>query len=193
MCILPMNKDSEKLFYNQRMIIDNNVVTEPVAWVITKVNRFSNNGLCRLTFAQDLFDPHRDYIEYDPEGHIIGKWADYYTDGIAAEDNESDSDITVKVSVVGKPKIKVNGGYKRLYVDFFKNGEEVSFIDGTWSFEIDGKDASALVEVSTEELKENEISLLFVGTDDYIGSVLDVTYTTNTKISDSLQLSIAGL
>jgi hypothetical protein len=47
--------------------------------------------------------------------------------------------------------------------------------------------------VSTEELKENEISLLFVGTDDYIGSVLDAAYTTNTKISDSLQLSIAGL
>ncbi len=193
MCIMPLTRDTEKLFYNQRFIIDNNILTEPVAWVITKVNRIDYNGLVKLTFAQDLFDPHRDYIELDNDGNVIGKWADYYTDGIAAEDDIQPDSVTVKVSVVGKPKVKVGGGYKRLYVNFFKNDEEVSFMHGTWSFTINGEDASTLVEVSTEELKENEIEVRFVGTDDYIGEILTATYTTDTKISDSLQLSIAGL
>lgn len=193
MCIMPLTRDTEKLFYNQRLIIDNNVLTEPVAWVITKVNRIDYNGLVKLTFAQEPFDPHRDYIELDDDGNVIGKWADYYTDGIAAEDNIQPDSVTVKVYVVGKPKVKVGGGYKRLYVNFFKNDEEVSFMHGTWSFTINGEDASTLVEVSTEELKENEIEVRFVGTDDYIGEILTATYTTDTKISDSLQLSIAGL
>lgn len=193
MCIMPMTRDTEKLFYNQRLIIDNEVLTEPVAWVITKVNRIDYNGLVKLTFAQEPFDPHRDYIELDKDGNVIGKWADYYTDGIAAEDDIQPDSVTVKVSVVGKPKVKVGGGYKRLYVNFFKNDEEVSFMHGTWSFTINGEDASTLVEVSTEELKENEIEVRFVGTDDYIGEILTATYTTDTKISDSLQLSIAGL
>lgn len=194
MCILPMNRDTEKLFYNLRMIIDNNVLTEPVAWVVTKVNRIANNGLVKLTFAQDLYDPHRDYMEVDPDGNVIGKWADYYTDGIAAEDVDDTQDIVVKVSVVGKPKIKVNGGSKRLFVNFYRDEEERPYMKGIWSFTIDGHDASTLVEVSTEDLKENEIALRFVGTDEFIGDILTCTFTaSDTLASDSVQLSIAGL
>ena len=193
MCILPMTRETEKLWYNQRLIIDNNVLTEPVAWVITKINRIANNGTVKLTFAQDFFDPHKDYIELDNEGNVIGKWADYYTDGIAAEDNTFDTDITVKVSVVGKAKVKVGGGYKRLYVNFYKGNDEASFIPGNWIFTIDGEDASVLIETSTEDLKDNEVEILFVGTDDYIGKILTATYTTDTNVSDSIQLSIAGL
>lgn len=189
-----MTRDTEKLFYNQRLIIDNEVLTEPVAWVITKVNRIDYNGLVKLTFAQDLYDPHRDYIELDDSGNVIGKWADYYTDGIAAEDDTDDGSITVKVSVVGKAKVKVGGGYKRLYVNFYKDSEDVGFIPGTWSYTIDGEDASTLIEASTEELKKNEVEIRFVGTDDYIGKILVATYTTaDTNVSDSIQLSIAGL
>lgn len=193
MCILPLTRETEKLWYNQRLIIDNNVLTEPVTWVITKINRIASNGTVKLTFAQDAFDPHKDYIETDSDGNVIGKWADYYTDGIAPEDKTDDDGISVKVSVVGKAKVKVGGGYKRLYVNFFNNEEEISFIKGTWTYAINGEDASALVDVSSEGLKENEISLSFIGTDKYIGNVLLVTYTTETNISGSIELSISGL
>lgn len=193
MCMLPLNRDTEKLWYNQRLIIDNNVLTEPVTWVITKINRIANNGTVKLTFAQDFFDPHKDYIEYDSEGNVIGKWADYYVDGISPEDKPDTDGITAKVSVVGKPKVKVGGGYKRLYVNFFNDEEEIGYINGTWSYSVDGNDASTLVDVSTEGLKVNEISLMFIGTDYYIGKVLLVTYTTDSNISDSIELSISGL
>ncbi len=193
MCILPANRNSEKLFYNQRLIIDNKVLTEPVTWVITKVNRIDSNGLIKLTFAQDLYDPHRDYIEFDDDGNIVGKWADYYTDNIPAESEEDFSNISVKVSVVGQAKVKVGGGYKKVCVNFFKDDQEVEYMKGTWKYSIGGEDASALVEMSTQTLEENEVSFRFIGTDDYIGEILTVTYTTDTLISGSLQLSIAGL
>jgi len=41
------------------MIIDSNlynVDSEPRAWLISKVNRISPDGIVRVTLAQDLFD-----------------------------------------------------------------------------------------------------------------------------------------
>ncbi len=193
MCLLPLTRDTEKLWYNQRLIIDNNVLTEPVTWVVTKINRISNNGMVKLTFAQDAFDPHKDYIELDTEGNVIGKWADYYVDGLTPEDKPDTSGITARVSVVGKPKVKVGGGYKRLYVNFFNDDEEIGFINGTWSYSIDGDDASTLVDVDTTGLKVNEISLRFIGADEYIGKILIVTYTADNDVTASIELSISGL
>ena len=46
-----MNKDTETLFYNHRMIIDTKVDSEPRAWLISKVNRISPNGICRVTLT----------------------------------------------------------------------------------------------------------------------------------------------
>ena len=191
-CLLPLTRETEKLFYNQRMIIDNKVLTEPRAWVITKPNRISNKGICGLTFAQDVFDPHRDYIEKDADGNIIGMWADYYTDGVAPEDQTDFSDITCEVSVVGNKRIKIDGGYKRLSVQFYKNGEPSEYKEGDWSYTVDGTDVSLLIEEVTDGLKENERSIRFIGTDDYIGKILTVKFTAGT-VSDDIELSITGL
>ena len=85
-------------------------------------------------------------------------------------------------------------GSKRLFVNFYRDEEEKPYMKGIWSFTIDGHDASTLVEVSTEDLKENEIALRFVGTDEFIGDILTCTFTaSDTPASDSVQLSIAGL
>ena len=191
-CLLPLTRETEKLFYNQRMIIDNKVLTEPRAWVITKPNRIANKGICGLTFAQDVFDPHRDYIELDDDGNVIGMWADYFADGLTPEDQTDFADLTCEVSVVGNKRIKIDGGYKRLSVQFFKNGEPAEFRDGNWNYYVDGTDVSLLVEEVTDGLAKNEISIRFIGTDDYIGKILDVVYTAGT-ISDDLELSITGL
>jgi hypothetical protein len=51
-----MTRETETLFYNIRMIIDAKVETEPRAWLISKVNRISPNGICRVTLTQDNFD-----------------------------------------------------------------------------------------------------------------------------------------
>jgi len=53
---VPMTRETETLFYNIRMIIDANVETEPRCWLISKVNRISPTGICRVTLTQDNFD-----------------------------------------------------------------------------------------------------------------------------------------
>lgn len=191
-CLLPLTRETEKLFYNQRMIIDNKVLTEPRAWVITKPNRIANKGICGLTFAQDVFDPHRDYVEKDADGNIIGMWADYYVDGITPEDQPDYSDITCELSVVGNKRIKIDGGYKRLSVTFYKNGEPTEFRDGNWNYYVDGTDVSLFIEEVSDGLEKNERSIKFIGTDAYIGKILTVVFTSGT-VSDSIELSITGL
>ncbi|MBP5414292.1 MAG: hypothetical protein ILN61_03485, partial [Lachnospiraceae bacterium] len=94
--------------------------------------------------------------------------------------------------VVGNKRIKIDGGYKRLSVNFYKNGEPAEFRDGDWNYYVDGTDVSLLIEEVTDGLAKNERSIRFIGTDDYIGKILDVVYTAGT-ISDDLELSITGL
>lgn len=191
-CLLPLTRETEKLFYNKRLIIDNKVLTEPRAWVITKPNRIANKGICGLTFAQDVFDSHTDYIERDTDGNVIGMWADYYTDGITPEEQPDYSDITCELSVVGKKTIRIDGGYKRLSVTFYKNGEPSEFKDGNWNYYVDGTDVSLFVEEISDGLERNERSIKFIGTDAYIGKILTVKFTSGT-VSDDIELSITGL
>ena len=58
---LPLNRISEDIFYDKRMILEPlGIETEPVVWKISKVERASSNGILMLTFAQDLYDEHKD-------------------------------------------------------------------------------------------------------------------------------------
>ena len=99
-----MTRDTETLFYNHRMIIDAKVESEPRAWLISKINRISPNGICRVTLTQDTFNQHTDYIEHDEFGDIIGMWADYYRSSIEPTPITPDeqSDIVVAISCSGK-------------------------------------------------------------------------------------------
>ena len=112
---VPLNDITEHLWYNQRMIIDAKVSTEPRAWEISKINRISPNGLVEVTLAQDSFDQNHDYIERDSNGNIIGMWADYYRT-IVKEEIVTDKEINYYSSITYsgvKPQIKIGGTYKK--------------------------------------------------------------------------------
>ena len=103
-----MTRETETLFYNIRMIIDSKVESEPRTWLISKVNRISPTGICRVTLAQDIFDQHNDYIEKDSIGNIIGMWANYFNSNINPTPIDQDtpfpsSSITSTITVTGKP------------------------------------------------------------------------------------------
>lgn len=195
--MVPLNRDSELLYYNQRMIIDNKVLTEPRAWRITKVNRIASNGLVLLTLAQDKFDEHVDYIEFDNEGNVIGMWADYYSDPLITDDEKEKAyEIHAEISYTGiKPEIKVNGNYKTFTVRFYdKDNQEVDYIDGTWKFFIDDVEVDELINYSDDEVKENQVKIKFIGSQLYIGKVLKIVFATeNEKISEFVEMDIAGL
>ena len=190
--IVPLNRDSETLFYSQRMIIDNNVLTEPRAWKVTKVNRISPNGLNRLTLAQDRFDQHKDYIEKDSDGNVIAMWADYYQNVEPKPEVFVPDNTNTRIEYSGKsPIIKVGGSYKILSV---VASDESPVEIGTWSFSIDGNDATELVQVlnsnDSDAITENQIKIKFIGSYDYFGKILLVE---NTASDNPLELQIAGL
>ena len=213
--VVSLNSLSEKLFYNQRMIIDTKVDvlsgSEPRAWKISKVNRISPSSLARITLAQDYFDQHRDYIEYEDETNpstIIGMWADYWKENIIPNDLDTiPSPIIHSIITYSgvKPEVKVNGSFKKFTVTFYddeENENEIPLINGKWEFKLGNDDASSLVEVEDKTidptLSDNQIKVKFIGSDEWINKNLDVWYVTDTingskVIKSHVTVNVIGL
>lgn len=190
---VPMTRDTETLFYNHRMIIDAKVESEPRAWLISKVNRISPNGVCRVTLTQDTFDQHKDYIEHDEFGDITGMWADYFSSNIQPilVDIDTPSTLTSSITCSGKPQLKVGGSAKTLTVVFYdENGEPTDYQSGEWSYTIDDADVSDLLTVTN--VADGKIKVKFDGDDSYINKILKVTFTLGDIIS-TLDLEILPL
>ena len=202
--LLPLTRDTENLFYNLRMIIDNKVLSEPRAWHITKVNRLDANGLTKVTLAQDRFDQHKDYIELDDDGNVIGMWADYYSEGQAEPTDSYEELPSLRSEIVFsglKPEIKVGGGYKKFLTEYYRDDEKIVPYGCVWTFAIKDGDtvtpideSSGLIDVVTLSLTEMKVK--FMGDGSYIGKVLVITSTADTHwtpVQSSVEFDIKGL
>lgn len=183
------------------MIIDNKVDVrngaEPRTWQISKVNRINSNGLVLITLTQQQFNPHTDYIEYenpDDPSSIIGMWADYYPDDgtTPVDDMPTQDDIHSVITYVGKASIKVGGSFKKFTVTFYDGETPVGFKLGQWGFEINGVDASSLLETDIADLEQNQIKVRFIGGEDYMGKTLKVIYSSTTGVISSVDILITG-
>lgn len=183
--IVPLNRDSEHIFYNKRFILDNNVITEPRAWRITKINRVSNNGTVLATLAQDLFDQHKDYVELDDDGEVVAMWADYYKEPL----QEVEEDVIGEITFSGlKSELKVNGGYKKFTINY---EDDFNYSSTGWKFYCDGESISDLVTVLDGE-QPNQIKVRFDGDSSYIGKTMELRYSYD-GLSASLNVSIVAL
>lgn len=195
--IVPLNRDTEHLFYNQRIIIDNKVLTEPRTWKVTKINRVGNNGLCLITLAQDHFDANKDFVEFDDCGNIIGMWADYYNVINTPSSNieqSSNSSIHSSISYTGtKPVIKIGGNYKTFTVTFYEEDEVIPYSTGRWRFYIDGKDVSDIVLTSDVGVDKNQIKVKLNCDDSYIGQILTIKHVSDFYDVASVDMSIVNL
>ncbi len=191
-----MTRDTETLFYNIRMIIDANVETEPRAWLISKVNRISPNGICRVTLTQDVFDQHNDYIERDDDGNVIGKWANYYSSNIdpiqVIEDNDAYSSITSKITCSGRSQIRIGGSAKTFTINYYDYENEIieDHPVGTWEFFIDGEDIP--IDLLTLTYTGNRVKVKFLGDDTYIGKILTIKNTSG-DITSTLDVELLPL
>lgn len=202
--LLPLTRETENLFYNLRMIIDNKVLTEPRAWHITKVNRLDANGLTKVTLAQDRFDQHKDYIELDNDGNVVGMWADYFQEG-QVEPTDAYVEVpnlhcTITYNGV-KPEIKVGGGYKTFTTTFYKDNEEIVPYTCTWTFAIKDGETVTPVDVSSGILdvitiSGNKMKVKFLGDGSYISKALVITSSADTHwtpVSSSVEFDIKSL
>lgn len=188
-CWLPLNTITEKIWYtsdntqNMRVLVG--AYTEnPIAWIISKVENANNLGIQQLTLYQDFFDQHRDYIERDENGNIIGLWANYYDSDIAPTDpteptptpSSNYGTITASTST-----IKIGGSYKTLTVAVFdESGADItdSYSDAVfnWTCSIEGVDDTELDTVITwlDGTTFNKQKIKFSNDRSYLEKILEV-------------------
>lgn len=194
-----MTRETETLFYNIRMIVDTDVLTEPRTWLISKVNRISPNGIARITLTQDIYDQHNDYIEKDIDGNIIGMWADYYNSNIIPTSIEPEdtptSPASCKITCSGKPQLKVGGSPKTLTVIFYdEEGNETTDYSVTgWTYTIDGQPLyNTYINISPVDGAVNKYKCTFLGDDTFIGKVINIQCISG-DITASLDIEILPL
>ena len=193
---VPLNRDTEKIYYDQRMIIDSKILTEPRTWKVSKINRISPTGILRATLAQDEFNDHRDYIELNNDGNVIGMWASYYdtnTPLVDYTEDEPQTELNVRITYAGsKPEIKIGGSYKTFTAKLYNGETEIPIESpGTWRFTIGNELADDLV--TTIDDGSGKIKVKFDGDLSYIGKVLTVEYTAYNGISNSIEVDIKRL
>lgn len=150
---LPLNPITEKIWYtnesskNMRVLVSS-FTDNAIAWQISKVENAQPLGVQKLTLYQDFFDQHRDYIEKDADGNIIGMWANYFDSEVAPTDPSTPtaptSSITARISA-STSTIKVGGSYKNLTVNLYNDSNEditTEYSDATitWTCSIDNED-----------------------------------------------------
>ena len=183
---LPLNPITEKIWYtnesskNMRVLVSS-FTDNAIAWQISKVENAQPLGIQKLTLYQDFFDQHRDYIEKDSDGNIIGMWASYFDSEIAPTDPSTPttppSSIAVRISA-STSTIKVGGSYKNLTVNLFNDSNEditTEYADATftWTCSIDDEDWTDKVtwRVGTEY---NQKKIKFPNDTSVIGKILSV-------------------
>lgn len=183
---LPLNPITEKIWYtnesskNMRVLVSS-FTDNAIAWQISKVENAQPLGIQKLTLYQDFFDQHRDYIEKDSDGNIIGMWASYFDSEIAPTDPSTPttppSSITARISA-STSTIKVGGSYKNLTVNLFNDSNEditTEYADATftWTCSIDNEDCTDKVtwRAGTEY---NQKKVKFPNDDSTIGKILSV-------------------
>lgn len=192
-----MTRETETLFYNIRMIIDAKVESEPRAWLISKVNRISPNGICRVTLTQDNFDQHNDYVEKDEDGNIVGMWANYFNNNVEPtpviqdDDTTLFSSVTSKIICSGRPQIKIGGSAKTftvMYYDFQDN--PIDHQVGSWEFLIDEEHVPNTLMALT--YTDNKVKVKFLGDDSYIGKIFTIRNTSDDATAE-IQVEIIAL
>lgn len=208
--VIPLNRETEKIFHDLRMIIDAGVLDEPVTWQITKIHRLAPNGLIRATLAQTKFDRNKDFIELDDNGNVIGMWASFYEQipQKPIEPPVEPIEFYSEISYSGvKPQVKIGGNYKKFTVTFYdKDNNVVEYQSGDWDFKIKRnpntpeeliENCDDLIEVlyygESSDLEENQIKLKFDGEDEYLGDILIISHKTENDIQGEIEMEIIGL
>lgn len=196
-CILPYNNITKNLFYNQRLIISVDLL-QPLAWRVSKVEPFVSRGNILYTLKQDVVDEHHDYIERDEDGNIIGYWADMFSEtntpnNIPKKPEPELSGDYAEITYAGaEPHIKVKGSYKTITITYYNSNVALSNqTPGTWSYFIDGEDASSLV-TTLSQSDPNKIKVKFMGDEEYLGKVLVIRNTRDDVVAE-LQLAIVAI
>ena len=151
----------------------------PLVWSVTKIENTKPVGIQKLTIYQDFWDEHRDYIERDENGKIIGMYADYYDSSVTPVEPSTPGEIAGinKEIIASSTNVKVGGSYKLFTIkildedhndisDQYKGGEF------TWKCYVENNELSDHVSWSKSGCKYNQIKMKFINDRNYLGKLL---------------------
>lgn len=192
---LPLNRDTENLYYNTYLVIDANVITEPRVFQISKINRSVSKGIAVFTATQELANQHTLKADYDADGNVVAWWADWYSSPVSPEqgiptEQDASPSIVSKIICSGKQQIRIGGSAKTFTVNYYEDGKIIEKDGGLWNFYIDNKEISDLLELTL--LDQNKVKVKANFTDDYIGKVLKVRNTSGDIVTE-LDVEILAL
>jgi hypothetical protein len=203
---LPLNPITENLWYtkednkNMRMVISANT-KHPIVWTLTKLENASPLGIQTLTFYQNYWNEHTDYIEKDSNGNIVGMWADYFSSEITPTNPSTPiptpSSITARI-LASTSTIKVGGSYKNLTVNLFNDSNEditTEYSDATISWTCSTDDEDWTDKVTWRDGTEfNQKKLKFPSDSSVLNKILSIkcviTIEDETIESEVLQLEL---
>lgn len=114
---LPTNDDTLTIGYNQKFIISDPRRYPPLVWQVSKIEDTQPEGLTKLKFTQENFNPQADNAEL--------MLADYYSGNIIPEVPDVKIELKSRATITysgTKPTIKVGGNFKTFTPIFYTEG-----------------------------------------------------------------------
>lgn len=194
---LPANPYSNKVYYDQRLIIGA-FRPNPICWQVSKVEDGHPIGINYITLKQVKFNQHTDYIDYENKE----MWADYYSSPITPEDTspkENEEETTPVIKQYGElsagTEATIRNGYTRtLTLTTDDPDYEIIKDNLLWEFKLTPENESYAEEssyITRIELDEpNKLKIKLVKDLKLIGSVITVAVTDFNKINTRLELEV---
>ena len=161
---MPTNLDTQKIGYDQRMIISDDGRDIPLVFSVSKIEPTTPIGITKFRFTQSKYNPSTDSKE-------LGL-ADYYTSSIEPIPNDPAPNIgTAAITYSGTtPTIKVGGSFKVFIPAFSGDGVTVD----KWIITDENGDISGDTENYTIEYDGEKLKLKIAQNYNLIGTVLIV-------------------
>lgn len=195
--ILPLNRDTEQLWYNTRLIIDAPVLTEPRAWLLSKINRTESNGIVVFTATQDIFNQHTDVPFFDDNGNVKYWIADWNKTEIPPEEAIPIDEEPTPLSIISQiiysgttNQIKI-GGTKTFTVVYYEDDQPVEHDTGEWTFFVGDEDITDQLVITYPS--PNKVKIKLPNDDDLIGKILSIVNTTSDGIVSSVDVELIAL
>lgn len=192
---LPMNSISDKLAYNDRLIVSAPIDC-PITWSISKIENTLPFGINKIVLYQDAFHRDTDYVNLET-GEM---YANYYASPVTPEQSIEDQISYGKIKV-STDNIKIGGGYKTIQVIWNDESDDSlesnDVFEDAWAFSIDGNDAASLISVKNVLDADgspipNVVRIKFDGGYNYLSKKLTVTVRSsdgNVTISKELEIT----
>ena len=179
---LPTNEFSNKLYYDDRLIIGA-YREKPITWKVTKVEDLYPMGINKLTMGQTKFDPDTDYIDYDT--HEM--WASYYNTTLQPDDSLDKNEYIGELNV-GDRKIKI--GYAKV-ITIDAPDYEIDYTNLVWEFSINKtytEESQWLKRIYMDDA--NKLKIKTINDFDLSGAIMDINVTDGNRLLASVQLEV---